>query len=424
MNSPPVASGWAPTCRALRVLTGPGSALDRDPPTGGSAPTPPSAAQEGIGCQQHRSGLDASRSSPSRSGQTLGPRRPRPRRDRHQISDVSTGGRVVKATDNEIGGKKSRFAELSAGCSESCNVIDGAVGDGIDLGGDGGVELPASGPTTIIGNVFGATGSGFSNEAALPNGDTAIVVGSASEVTIGGPMPSSEGNHFVGGRWAVTAGPEERGLAIEGNTVGRTTSEYPELLEPPSEGAFSDRHAGIAEFRTVALDRRQPDHDARRDRQPNAGGGAVIAKTTTIGDTGIRVERRPTLAGHLGRGQRTGIPGRIRDRHPQLAEPGDRELHLRGDQGRCAGRTDGWTGGTEDYIGGNEAEEENEIEFSGGPAVEVVGEHTNFVHVLRNFGEGNAARLSTSAETVSATRSTDRTKASRRRRFWPQRRPR
>jgi CSLREA domain-containing protein len=308
-----------------------------------------------------------------------------------EISDVSTGGRVVKAADNEIGAKKFPFASVSPGCSGGCNVIAGAVVDGIDLGGDGGMELPASGPTTILGNVFGATGSGLGfTEAAVPNGHTSIVVGSAAEVTIGGPLPRSEGNYFVGGHWAVTAGHKERELAIEGNFVGRTTTEYPDTLEPPSDGAFSTETWESGTYGPMPRIAGNVIWLRGGVGILDAGGPAAIAENHIDGsDTGIRVE-----------GERSQFGAFVMDN--QLLYPGEFGIDVRNYKNSVIGNfvfgatkagvrveSPGWTGGTEDYIGGTEAEEENEIEYSGGPAVEVVGEDTAFVGVLRNVGKGN-----------------------------------
>lgn len=306
-----------------------------------------------------------------------------------EISDVSTGGRIVRAEDNEIGAERTFFTAHSMACYDRCNVIAGALGDGIDLGGDGGVELPASGPTRILGNVFGATGSDL-YEVAVPNNNTAVAVGSAGEVTIGGPTSSTEGNFFNGGKWAVTAGPNEQNLEIEGNTVGLTTSEYPQVLEPPTEGAFS------VDTLNSPNSQQLPWIAGNRISMQggvgilDAGGGAMIVENGIYHtDTGIRVEGERFWWG-------TSVEGN------ELVAPGEFGIDIRNWQNRVTGNlvlgatragvrveSKGWTGGTEDYIGGNEAEEENEIDFSGDAAIEVLGNDTAFVDVLRNFGSGN-----------------------------------
>ncbi|GEM_PF-1765492 len=328
-----------------------------------------------------------------------------------EISDVSTGGRVVKAIDNEIGAKKSTFDEFSAGCGlGGCNVISGAVSDGIDLGGDGAGKPAATGPTLIYGNVIGATSSG---EAAEPDGDVGIAVGSAGEVTIGGPNSAGEGNEFSGGRWAVTAGPEEHALIIEGNSVGVTTEEDADHVEAPSEGAFSVDTLNRAEENTLP--------EVVGNRLWMSGGigvldtdmGAWIAENRIIeADAAIRVD-----------GERMWWGAYVEDNLIESAREYGVVLdnwsnEVTGNRIFSATKagilveSPGWTGGTDDVIGGvpgeipNEEwseehwrryeleaveheEAENEISYSGGPAIEVVGEHTAFVDVLRNYGKGN-----------------------------------
>jgi CSLREA domain-containing protein len=327
-----------------------------------------------------------------------------------EITDISVGGRVIKAVENEIGAKKSSFAEKTSGCSENCNVISGAVHDGIDLQGGGGDELPASGPTVIRGNVIGATPSG---EAAEANGDTGIAVGSAREVTIGGPLATSEGNQFVGGHWAVTAGPEETDLKIEGNSVGRSAAKYPQVLEPPTEGAIS-----LDTQNRAAVDTRPAvvGNDVWMD-----GGigvldsdmGAWIAENFIGGtDTAIQVDGERMWWGAVIEGNEIEYPGEYGIVLDNWSNQVTGNFIFGASKAGVLVESPGWTGGTEDVIGGEgeeiggeewseewlrrqeekaveHEEEENEIDDSGGPAIEIVGEHTAFVDALRNFGKGN-----------------------------------
>jgi hypothetical protein len=326
------------------------------------------------------------------------------------ISDLSTEGRVVHATDNQIGAKKSRFAELSSGCGETCNVISGAVADGIDLAGEGTDELPARGPTLIRGNVIGATPSG---EAAEPNSQVGIAVGSAWEVTIGGPLEASEGNQFGGGHWAVTAGPEEEVLKIEGNSVGRSMGEHPQPLTPPSQGAISLDTLNLARDNTLP---RVVGNELFMDGGVgvlDTGMGAGIAENLIGGtDTAIRVDGDRMWWGAVIDGNEIEYPGE----YGIVLENWDNRvtdnLIFGATKAGIQVESAGWTGGTDDVIGGDPGEipreewseeswqrwerealeneeDENEIDDSGGPAIEVVGEHTAFVDALRNYGEGN-----------------------------------
>jgi CSLREA domain-containing protein len=332
-----------------------------------------------------------------------------------EISGVSTGGRKVEATDNEIGAKKSSFGEHSSGCSEGCNVISGAVDDGIDLAGEGADQLPASGSTIIRGNVIGAEADG---ETAEANGRTGVAVGSAggfySEVTIGGPLAASEGNEFVGGSWSVTAGPEERGLVIEGNFVGRATGEHGVLLEAPSEGAFS------LDTLNQAGDDTLPEVVGNELFMNGGVGvldvdmGARITENRIDGaDTAVLVEGERMWWGAYIEDNEIGFPGEygvVLDNWSNLVTG---NLIFGATKAGILVESPGWTGGTDDIIGGppgeipreewseenwwrwekealENEEEENEIDDSGGPAIEVVGEHTAFVDALRNYGHGNA----------------------------------
>jgi hypothetical protein len=328
-----------------------------------------------------------------------------------EISDVSTGGRVVKAVDNQIGAKKSTFDEFSAGCGlGGCNVISGAVSDGIDLAGDGAGELPATGPTLIYGNVIGATSSG---KAAEPDGGVGVEVGSAGEVTIGGPNSASEGNEFAGGRWAVTAGPEEHALVIEGNSVGLTTQEDADRVDPPSEGAFSVETLNRAEENTL------PEIVGNRLWMSGGTGvldtdmGAWVAENQILeADTAIRVDGERMWSGAY---VEDNLIESAREYGVVLDNWSNEVTGNRIFSATKAGilvESPGWTGGTDDVIGGSPGEvidggwseehwrryeleaveheeAENEISYSGGPAIEVVGERTAFVDVLRNHGKGN-----------------------------------
>jgi CSLREA domain-containing protein len=327
-----------------------------------------------------------------------------------EIGDASTGGRIVKAVDNEIGAKKSSFGEHSAGCREGCNVISGAVTDGIDLGGDGGDVLPATGPTLIRGNVIGTWADGETPEA---DGGTGIAVGSAEEVTIGGPLAESEGNVFAGGRWAVTAGPEEHALVIEGNFVGGAAGDHPVALAPPSEGAFSleTRNRAVEDTLPKIIGNRLFMHGGVGVL--DSGMGAQIAENRIYGaDTGVLVDGERMWWGAYIEDNAIGSSGEYGIVLDNWSNQVTGNLIFSAAKAGILVESPGWTGGTDDVIGGpggeipseewseewwrryeaNELEyeeEENEIDYSGGPAIEVVGERTAFVDALRNFGKGN-----------------------------------
>ena len=329
-----------------------------------------------------------------------------------EITDVSTGGQVVKAVENEIGAKKTRFAEVSEGCSEFCNVIAGATADGIDLAGDGGAELPATGPTKILGNVFGSDTTRL-YEVPQPDENAGIVVGSARDVTVGGPLEPSEGNRFIGGRWAVTAGPEARDLTIEGNDVGESSGPSATPLEPPSEGGFSIDSSGLTYADALAwVVGNRIDLEGGTGIAAHGRGLLVLGNEVFGGDIGIQVD-----------GENGNWFGAIDDNY--LHYTGAYGIRIESPRYRVRGnliygaedagiRVDSGGGGVlelprEVRIGGEsephgefeeeasierreaEAEEdENEINESGGPAIEMVGEETEFIETSRNFGDLNA----------------------------------
>ena len=328
-----------------------------------------------------------------------------------EITDVSTGGQVVKAVENEIGAKKSRLGELSEGCSEFCNVIAGATVDGVNLEGDGGAELPATGPTTILGNVFGVDTTRL-YEVAQPDENAGIAVGSARKVSIGGPQEASEGNRFVGGHWAVTAGPEARELTIEGNVIGESSGPYPHLLDPPSEGGFSIDSSALTYDEALAWVVGNRIHlDGGTGIAAHGRGLLILGNEVYGGDTGIQVD-----------GYNGGWYGAIDGNYLELPSAygirvessdyrvrgnfiyGAGEAGIRVEPGGgVLGSPQGVRIGGESEPHGEfeeearvqrreaEAEEdENEIDGSGGPAIEIVGEDTRYIEVSRNFGDQNS----------------------------------
>jgi hypothetical protein len=303
-----------------------------------------------------------------------------------EITDHSTGDSVVKAVENEIGTEIFRLGELTTSCDEGCNVISGAVSTGIDLQGDGGNELPATGPTTIRSNFIGADWSG---KAAVPNGHAGIVVGDADQVTIGGPR-KKDGNLITGGLWGVLGGSESKELTIESNDVGRASDGY-QIIDPPTEGAFSIDSSEI--FYPGAVARIAANTIVLREGVAisSYGHGALIFDNQIYGgDLGIRAYgENPWWFGE--------IDGN------ELEYPGAYGVLVESSKTRVLGNT---VFGAEDAgvrvdsaslsppsevsIGGDEEEDENLIEYSGGPAVEIAGGATSFIDVTRNFGGGNA----------------------------------
>ena len=97
----------------------------------------------------------------------------------------STAFPGFEAVDNIVGTTVGQAAAETAACDEGCNVFgSGPAGMGIDLeGSEGQGELPATGPTRILGNYVGLNAKGESLSSIANWG---IYVGGAGEVTVGG----------------------------------------------------------------------------------------------------------------------------------------------------------------------------------------------------------------------------------------------
>lgn len=303
-----------------------------------------------------------------------------------EITDHSTGDSVVRAVENEIGSEIFHFGELSTYCDEGCNVISGAVSSGIDLQGDGGNELPATGPTTIRSNFIGTDWSG---EEAVPNGYAGIVVGDADQVMIGGSR-EKDSNLITGGLWGVLAGSESRELTIESNDVGRASGGY-RIIDPPTQGAFSIDSSAITYSEAIALIAANVITLDEGVAISNYGHGALILENQIYGgDVGIRAFgengwwfgaisgneiESPAAYGILVESSKNRVLGNA--------------VFAAGEAGIRVDSASLWPP-SEVSIGGDEEEDENLVEYSGGPAVEIVGSETSFVDVARNFGAGNA----------------------------------
>lgn len=305
-----------------------------------------------------------------------------------EITDVKVGDSVVKAVENEVGQEiPGLFGSPTDYCDKGCNLISGAATTAIDLQGDGGAERPASGPTEIRSNFIGVDWWG---KTAIPNEGTGILVGGADGVTIGGPQ-EEEGNVIDGGVRGIVAGPESVHLLIEGNTVG-WGSNGPKL-DPPSSGGIAVTSYGV----------------------PGFDSGPSILDNTVTATSGVDIEaggRRATILGNVTVGGDIGIRAYKAEFSPgfYIGEngvfgPNDNGILLQADQSSVMGNlvsaagaagikiddTPEW-GVREDQIGGwaEDGEDENQINSSGGAAIEVIGTDASEVYIRRNAGTENA----------------------------------
>lgn len=188
-------------------------------------------ANAGIGV--HLDGADATVVHGSGFGVMPDGATPAPNGTNIAIADAATGDNRV-ARGNWIGRVLEGEELASPICDGGCNVIAGATDAGIDLAGNGADEKPATGSTRIFGNYIGLNAFGT---AGIPNAQQAVLVGSAENVTIGGPVPGDR-NLIDGGSFGVLAGPNAGNLAIEGNWIGLGAAGT-STLAPPSTGGIA-----------------------------------------------------------------------------------------------------------------------------------------------------------------------------------------
>lgn len=148
-----------------------------------------------------------------------------------EITDATTGDdRVAQA--NWIGGTLNDDWLASATCDGPCNLISGAIESGIDLVGDDPDEEPSSGSTRIFGNYIGLNAFGTTG---IPNALHGVHVGSAANVTIGGPRPGDR-NLINGGANGVLVGPNAGNLTVEDNWIGLDPTGTSTLAPPTTAG--------------------------------------------------------------------------------------------------------------------------------------------------------------------------------------------
>jgi CSLREA domain-containing protein len=294
-----------------------------------------------------------------------------------EITD-SVRNSTIKAVDNEIGAEVFPFGGEVTACTGGCNLIAGATTAGIDLQGDDAFERPASGPTTIRSNFIG---SDYLGEEAIENGSTAIVVGEADEVTIGGPE-EKDGNWISGGQWGITSGPDARYLRIESNRVGRGADGS--VLNPPALGAISVNSAEVLFWEGLA--------EITANQILMQGGlgidviysGALVAENRIYGtDLGIHVHGANNSFGSLVAANELESPGvtGILVENSKNDVVGNFVFGAENAGVKVAGDV------RENIIGGDSEEEENEIHSSGGAAIEIVD--ASFIDVAQNWGEEN-----------------------------------
>lgn len=306
-----------------------------------------------------------------------------------EISD-SSGLPVFKAKGNEIGGTVSGEALTTVACDGPCNVISGALSEGIDLNGNSVQgEAAATGPTTIHGNYIGLVAAGGE---ALGNAGTGVFVGQAKGVTIGGPL-GGDANHLNGGNFGILAGSAGVGadnLEIEGNLIGLTVPGT-STLQPPSTAAISVDSAGVASLGAAAGIGGNQISMLGGVGIEQHGPGATIAGNEIFGGLfGIRAYGSVGAQGNT-------IEANL------VANSSEAGMQLENDANTVLGNDVEGSGGvgilvgsgiltghaSGNLIGGDTAAGENTISNSTGAAIVVAGEESIQNEVRRNNGTGN-----------------------------------
>lgn len=295
------------------------------------------------------------------------------------IAISSTPG--SEASGNFVGTRVSATAAATAACDGGCNLISGSESNGIDLGGDGGERLPAV-TTTIAGNHIGLDAAGT---GGVVNAGVGVLVGAAPQTVIGGSR-TGDANRIVGGTAAVLAGPGAPDLVVRGNHVGLAAAP---AASPPANGIVVDSEGLF----TPAVEALILDNEVGLDGGTGIaqrGFGASIAGNRIFGAaTGIRTHV-------LGEGQGNLIEANLVEGAAGagiLVENNGNEVignEIVGAGGagiRVLGEPP--FGNSENKIGGDVAGDENAIEGSTGPAIEIVNVEGTQNEVARNRGAAN-----------------------------------
>jgi CSLREA domain-containing protein len=297
-----------------------------------------------------------------------------------EITDTA----AIAATGNEVG---TTISGAAAPCDGGCNVISGATTAGVDLIGNGGNEKPATGPTTIHGNYMGLSAAGTT---VVANGEYGVFTGKAGEVTVGGPA-NGDANFFAGLGTGIFYASGE-GFKAMGNSFGNgptgldVTSPNTAIFVSTLENSLPVTILGnvIRMEGGVGIEARFGGTEIKNSfiegaelgiwtkASPGAAGANLI-EDNVIGEStanGIRIEDSANLV--FGNSVYKSTAAGIRIQNPTGFE---------------------LVNATENQIGGNSTDRENNIRESGGDAIEINnsgGEGASQNEVARNKGEENA----------------------------------
>ncbi len=303
-----------------------------------------------------------------------------------EVTDSTASG-GFQATDNEIGRTIEGEAQETASCDGGCNVIaGGGLSTGIDLDGEsGGNEAPATGPTTVHGNYVGL---GADGTTVVANGVFDILAGAADNVTIGGTT-NGDANFIAGGDFGIFNENGE-GLEAEGNIIGSgpTASDVP----APGTGVFV---LNTNNANQVTVNDNVLEMDGGVGVEARFGGTEIDGNFIEGAGLGIWTKAGPNAAGGnliednvIGESEANGI--RIEDNENEVF---GNSIYQSGAAGIRIQNPAALVNATENQIGGDTADSENNIRESGTDAIEIDnsgGEGASQNEVARNKGEENA----------------------------------
>lgn len=308
---------------------------------------------------------------------------------RSNLKDIEITDSVLvpdEAGENEIGQAISLAKRVTAKCDGGCNVIGGAVVSGVDLDGDGSLnnEQPASGPTTIRGNYVGLGGNGGT---VVANAEYGVLAGAADNVQIGGSA-EGETNNFAGGLFGVY-GENGDNLDVLANVMGRDRSGA-STTAPSAVGIFNISNGVLVPARIalnslemeggVGIEQRFTGAEITNNDVWGGASTGIVTTTSAVGE-GNLIEanriRETTGTGILIESSGNKVVGN------EVLEAGGVGILV-----KHAGPPF-IVGTTGNVIGGDEEFEENEIVFSGGPAIRIQNLEETNNEVARNHGEGN-----------------------------------
>ncbi|HEX5375648.1 MAG TPA: CSLREA domain-containing protein [Solirubrobacterales bacterium] len=296
-----------------------------------------------------------------------------------EITDTA----AIAATGNEVGDTTTGPA---APCDGPCNVISGASFAGVDLFGNGGNEKPATGPTEIHGNYLGL---GASGTTVVANGEYGVFTGKAAEVTVGGPA-NGDANFFAGLGTGIFYSSGE-GFEVENNVFGSSPTGGD--LTPPNQAIFIST---LENSNPVVVYGNIIKMEGGTGIEVRFGGTEIRSSFIEGAELGIWTKAAPGAAGAnlieenlIGESTLNGL--RIEDSANLVF---GNSIYKSGAAGIRIQNPTGFelVNATENQIGGNSANRENNINESGGDAVEINnsgGEGASQNEVARNRGAKN-----------------------------------